>query len=212
MSKIACVFAHPDDEAFGPGGTIAKLAADHEVHLVCVTDGDVANTGLGTIRAQELAASAKILRVHQVHHLGFADGSLSNANYHQVAAAIQSILDQLRPESLLTFDENGLSGHLDHIAITSILNWLFPKLDYLRRILYFCQRDQERKHIRDYFVYMPPGRDRSEVQVVEDISAVWDAKVAAMRAHVSQSGDCEWILSIITGLPKEEWFRVRSKQ
>ena len=157
MANIACIFAHPDDEAFGPGGTIAVLAANHEVHLICVTDGDVANNGLKDIRSQELQASAAILGVTQVHHLGFIDGTLSNSLYHQLADELKTKLDDLRPEIIITFDDNGLSGHLDHIAITSVINWLFPKLSYLQKIMYYCQKADERKHIRDYFVFMPPA-------------------------------------------------------
>lgn len=212
MSKIACVFAHPDDEAFGPGGTIAKVASDNEVHIICVTDGDVAGNGLKTVRDKELLASAKILKVTQVHFLNFVDGTLSNSLYAKVAKAIRAKLDQLRPDTVITFDENGVSGHLDHIAVTSVVNWLFPKLPYLKKILYFCNSKSAADQITDYFVYFPPGRSRREVNEIIDVSSHWPTKVAAMRAHVSQKSDCDWILGLLEKLPKEEWFGVRSKQ
>ena len=211
MLKIACVFAHPDDEAFGPGGTIAKLALDHEIHIVCCTDGDHQDKGLKNIRDKELLASAKILGVKQVHFLNFVDGTLSNPLYHSLAKAIKEKLDNIRPKTIITFDPNGVSGHLDHVAVTSIVNFLFPKLDYLQKIMYFCMKDDERSQIPDYFVYMPPGRKKEEVNEITDISSVWNTKVSAMQAHVSQKSDCDWILSILNKLPKEEWFLVRSK-
>lgn len=212
MSTIACIFAHPDDEAFGPGGTIAKLSQDNEIHIICCTDGDHQDKGLKNIRDKELLASAKILGVKQVHFLDFVDGELSNNKYAQLAQAIKSELDQLQPEIIITFDENGVSGHLDHIAITSVVNWLFPKLNYFKKIMYFVNPKEISDKILDYFVYFPPGRSRGEVHEIIDTSAVWDTKVKAMRAHVSQKSDCDMILDILSDLPKEEWFLIRSKE
>jgi len=210
MAIIACVFAHPDDEAFGPGGTIAKLANDNHIEIICCTDGDHQDRGLKNIRDKELLASAKILGVKQVHFLDFADGSLCNSLYHQLANQIKEKLDKIKPETLITFDENGVSGHLDHIAVTSVINWLFPKLTYLKKILYFTNPIQLTDKIPDYFVYFPPGRTKADEIV--DVSEVWPTKVAAMSAHVSQKSDCDMILGILSDLPKEEWFLVRSKE
>jgi len=78
--------------------------------------------------------------------------------------------------------------------------------------MYFCLKDAERSQISDYFVYMPPGKPKEEVDEIVEISSVWDIKVSAMQAHVSQASDCDWILSIQSKLPKEEWFLVRSKR
>ena len=211
MSTVACVFAHPDDEAFGPGGTIAKLAKNNEVHIICCTDGDVHNNGLKNIRDKELLASAKILGVEKVHFLNFTDGSLSNAQYPKLVQSIKSKLNKIMPKTIITFDPNGVSGHIDHIAITSVVNYLFPKLDHVQKIMYFCMKDAERNQISDYFVYMPPGKSHSQIDETIDISSVWNVKVSAMRAHMSQKSDCDWILSIQEKLPKEEWFLVRSK-
>ena len=83
QSSLVAVFAHPDDEAFGPAGTIAKLARSHDIYLLCATKGDAqGNTNLGQIRQKELLESARILGVKKVYFLGFADGTLSNSLYH----------------------------------------------------------------------------------------------------------------------------------
>ncbi|OGC92745.1 hypothetical protein A2899_00930 [Candidatus Amesbacteria bacterium RIFCSPLOWO2_01_FULL_49_25] len=212
MATIACVFAHPDDEAFGPGGTIAKLVKDkNEIHIICCTDGDHQKTGLKDVRNKELLDSARILGVTNVTFLEFVDGELSNNKYSHLAKSIKSELDKLHPNTIITFDPNGVSGHLDHITVTSIVNYLFPQLPYVKKIMYYCLKDVERAQISDYFVYMPDGRKRTEVNEIVDISSVWDVKVSAMHAHVSQKSDCDWILNILSQFPKEEWFLVRSR-
>ncbi|MBI4159549.1 PIG-L family deacetylase [Candidatus Wolfebacteria bacterium] len=85
MKTIVCIFAHPDDEAFGPGGTIAKLAKKNRVYIICATKGEAGKDSrrkkMGVLhdhRASELVASAKILGVKKVYFLGFKDGTLSN--------------------------------------------------------------------------------------------------------------------------------------
>src|SRR3989344_5880847 len=105
--KLVCVFAHPDDEAFGPGGTIAKYSQTHNVYILCATKGEAGNLkhkqNIANIREQELLESARILGVQEVKFLGFIDGKLSNSNYHALAGKIKSYLEKIRPEILLTF-------------------------------------------------------------------------------------------------------------
>ncbi|MEK9200355.1 MAG: PIG-L deacetylase family protein [Patescibacteria group bacterium] len=211
MSTIVGVFAHPDDEAFGPGGTIAKLAKTNDVHLICVTDGNHGEKGLKSIRNQELISSAKILGVKNVIFFDFADGELSNNSYHSLESQLKTELDKLTPKTVITFHPNGVSGHIDHMVVTSVIDHLFPKLNYLKKIMYYAMRDLERKEIGDYFVHMPAGLSKDQADEVVDVSQEWLQFVNAVRAHKSQSSDADWVLGIAEKLPKEEYFIVRSK-
>ena len=137
--SMLVVFAHPDDEAFGSGGTLAKYAAAGvKTTLVCATKGEVgeiANPELATpatlhsVREQELLCSAETLGIEEVIFLGYRDsgmiGTLDNehprafmkANEEEVVDKLVAIMRQVKPQIVLTFDPNGGYGHPDHIAI-----------------------------------------------------------------------------------------------
>jgi LmbE family N-acetylglucosaminyl deacetylase len=94
---IVCIFAHPDDEAFGPGGTIALLSKKNDLYILCATKGEAGKnrhtdkeTPLQRLRSNELKASAMILGVKKVQFLNYIDGSLSNSLYHKLAKSICS--------------------------------------------------------------------------------------------------------------------------
>jgi N-acetylglucosamine malate deacetylase 2 len=218
MKSVVCIFAHPDDEAFGPGGTIALLAKEHDVYVVCVTNGDAGLNSsneirdLGEIRREELLRSTNILGVREVYFLGYSDGSLCNNLYHEIGEKIATILQNLHPDTLLTFDQRGVSGHIDHIAVSMITTFVFEKVSFVKKLMYYCVSEEYRALHEGYFIYFPPGYKRSEVQEVIDISSVWEQKIAGMREHKSQKHDAEKILARYEKMgTKEEYFLVREK-
>lgn len=213
---LVCIFAHPDDESFGPGGAVAKFASERDVYLICVTSGDAGQNSsqkkeLAECRKDELKSSAQILGVKDVYFLNFKDGCLCNSNYHKIASKITEKLNQVKPDTILTFNLAGVSGHLDHIAVSFISTYIFNKLDYLKTLLYWCEKKEIIKNIKDYFVFMPTGYKREEVDLIIDTSFFWDTKVKAMKAHQSQLHDINYILPLQEKTPKEEYFLVRNK-
>lgn len=212
MSKnkktIVAVFAHPDDEAFGPSGTLAKLSKTNDVYLLCATRGEEGgnNKRLGEIRAKELKESAKIIGIKRVYFLGYRDGTLSNSIYHKLAGKIEKKLKELRPHTVITFEQKGVSGHIDHITVSMVTTFVFKKLPFVKTLLYYCMRQDERRKIDDYFIYFPPGYKASEIDKTVNIKDVWETKVRAMNVHKSQVQDAKRILEILKTLPKEEYF------
>lgn len=210
--SVVAIFAHPDDEAFGPAGTLAKLAKSHKVYILCATRGEVGGgEALGKIRSKELEQSAKILGIKKVYFLGFGDGTLCNAIYHKLAEKISEKLNLYKPETIVTFEPRGISGHIDHITLSLATTYVFYKLSFVKKLLYYCIDDKERSLINDYFIYFPPGYKKSEIDKIVDISDVWDIKVKAMMAHKSQVKDADTILKMLIKLPKEEYFMVLKK-
>ena len=136
---LLAIFAHPDDETFGPGGTLAKYAAEGVAeHLNCATRGEVGESDmddygrcedLACQREQELRCAADVLGLAEVHFLDYQDSGMagSPANQHPralvqadmdvLAEQVADIMRQLQPQVVLTFDPYGAYGHPDHIAI-----------------------------------------------------------------------------------------------
>lgn len=213
---IVCIFAHPDDEAFGPAGTIYKLASEYDAYVLCATKGEAGegaeagSPSLAEIRSKELLRSAKILGIRKVYFLGFRDGTLSNSLYRDLTVKIEKQLRRLKPEIILTFEPWGISGHIDHIAVSMATSYVFQKLEFIKEIYYYCITEEVRNRFEnDYFIYFPLGYRRSEIEKVVDVSDVWDKKVAAMMAHASQKHDYERIIKMREGLSKEEHFLVQ---
>jgi LmbE family N-acetylglucosaminyl deacetylase len=89
--RLLAVFAHPDDESMGMGGTLAKYAAEGvETYLVCATRGERGwfgseeqNPGLsalGKIRERELESAADELGLKALYFLDYVDGDVDRAN------------------------------------------------------------------------------------------------------------------------------------
>src|SRR3989344_2070722 len=177
---ILCVFAHPDDEAFGPGGTIAKIARRHRVYLLCATKGQAgkdrgarAKRDLAACRAAELRASAKILGVAKVSFLGFEDGTLSNNLYHRLAAKVEHYAKRLKPDAFLTHEPRGISGHIDHITVSMVVSYVFLRVPSARLLLQYCLREERAAAMKNYFIYFPPGYSRAAVDLVARTNDVW---------------------------------------
>jgi N-acetyl-1-D-myo-inositol-2-amino-2-deoxy-alpha-D-glucopyranoside deacetylase len=136
---LLSVLAHPDDESFGMGGTLALYASRGvAVHLVCATRGEVGEVGLehlrdyatiGELREAELRCAAGHLGLAGVYFLDYRDSGMPGSpdNQHpqaltaqpleEVAARVVQHIRKLRPPVVLTFDPIGGYYHPDHVAI-----------------------------------------------------------------------------------------------
>lgn len=210
------MFAHPDDESFGPAGTIHKLTKDYDVYLLCATKGQAGqdsrsetSVSLTKKRAQELKDSAKLLGVKKVYFLGFKDGTLSNSLYHKLADKIRVHMEKIKPEIVLTYEPQGVSGHIDHITISMATMFVVKKLPYINEIWQYCLAKERATKRENYFIHFPEGYEKSEIDKVVDVSGVWNLKEKAMLLHESQRHDAERILKDYKTLPKEECFIVK---
>lgn len=128
--RFLFLLAHPDDETFGPGGTIAKYAAQGaEVHLATATRGEAGMVGdppltdrehLGEVRSAELLAAAGILGIAKVHFLGFHDGQLAAVPRELVVERTVETIRSVRPHILVGFGPEGVSRHADHKVMCEV--------------------------------------------------------------------------------------------
>ena len=128
--RILFLSAHPDDETFGPGGTIAKYARlGYEIHLAVATRGEAGKPGdppltdqdhLGEVRSAELEAAAAVLGVARIHFLGFADGKLASVPREQLVESAVLVIRRVRPHALVAFGPDGVSGRMDHKVMCEV--------------------------------------------------------------------------------------------
>lgn len=213
---VVGIFAHPDDEAFGPGGSLALFAKTANVYVICATSGETA-TGttdalLGEERREELRKSCAALGVKEVFFLDYIDGTLCNNVYHEIAEKVMTILQKLEPETLITFEPRGVSGHIDHIVMSMITQFIFPKIPSAKKLMMHCMPYERSLAMHGkYFIYFPYGYKKNEIQEIVDISSVWDTKIKAMNEHKTQIQDINRILEQAKNFPKEEYFLVEEK-
>lgn len=126
--KLLAVFAHPDDESMGMGGTLAKYAAEGvETYLVCASRGERGwfgpkeqNPGperLAQIRTRELENAVKTLGMTGHYFLDYIDGDVDKANHDEAIGKIVTQIRRIQPQVIVTFPPDGNYGHPDHIAV-----------------------------------------------------------------------------------------------
>jgi LmbE family N-acetylglucosaminyl deacetylase len=128
LLKLLVVFAHPDDESMGMGGTLAKYSSNGvDTHLICATRGERGWFGdpdshpgfdvLAQTRTTELENAVKELGIKSLNFLNYMDGDLDQANHTEVIQKIVTHIRKIRPQVIVTFPPDGGYGHPDHIAI-----------------------------------------------------------------------------------------------
>ncbi len=217
ISSLLAVFAHPDDEVFC-GGTLAHYASlGANVTLVCATKGDAGKVTdpelkvngpeeLAALRADELNRSAELLGVGNVVMLGYGDSgreertrtgdtkALMNVDPAEVEAKVRDVIEEVRPQVVMTFDPHGAYGHADHLAVhraTSAAFFATGHLEHSPRRLFFGVNSIETARAigeargLDPFLY---GVSDDTVTLRLDVKEQKEKKQAALAAHRSQMG------------------------
>ncbi len=146
---LLAVLAHPDDETFGMGGTLALYARRGDsVYLVCATRGEVGTVdpeymrnfkSIAELRESELRCASEHLGIKEVFFLGYRDSGMPNTadNKHpdaqvahsvdEVAGKVVRYIRELKPDAVITFDPIGGYRHPDHIHIHQATVLAFEK-------------------------------------------------------------------------------------
>ncbi|HVS48948.1 MAG TPA: PIG-L family deacetylase [Candidatus Dormibacteraeota bacterium] len=233
MGTLMLVHAHPDDEAISTGGVMMKAKAHgHRVVLVTATRGEVgeiynmdeqsSRPRLGEIRTEELKAAGEILGVDRTEILGYRDSGMVNTadnkdprSFHQArldeaAGKVAALMRDERPDVVVTYAEDGVYGHPDHIKAHYVTN---SALDLLEREgwspnkLYYTAIP--RSMMEAFMAQMPEEAQRAQntnmriagtpdemVTTRIDVHDYVEQKRKAFGAHVSQNDPNSWFTTM----------------
>ncbi|MDP4084186.1 MAG: bacillithiol biosynthesis deacetylase BshB2 [Bacillota bacterium] len=183
---VLVVFPHPDDEAFGVSGTIATHVANGTpVTYACLTLGEMGrNMGnppfttrekLPDIRKKELIEAAAAIGIQDLRMLGFRDKTIEFEDDEKLSNLIHSIIEEVHPSLIITFYP-GYSVHPDHDATGAAVIRAVQKIPAEQRPKVNCVAFSKNCI-----------EDLGEADIVHDIRAVADKKLAAIMAHRSQT-------------------------
>ena len=188
--RLLLVFAHPDDETFGTGGTVARYAdAGADVHLWLATAGEAGKLNgervdpkhVRDVRLQEMAQAADILKISDLHWGDFHDGKLAEEDARG-RDAVRKQIRRLKPDAVITFGPDGVTGHKDHIALSSWASNAVEHDPVPSGIHYLTYPDS----VSDAFERRLAGRPEDEIAVRLDVRPWRGVKLAAIQAHASQ--------------------------
>lgn len=187
--RMLVVLAHPDDESFPLGGTLAKYAAGGvEITLVCATKGEAGIPGLpqekvAYLREGELRAAIDILGFSNVRFLGWQDGELAKIDENTVIQQLIAIFREIQPHVIITFGPDGVSGHADHIAIHHWTTAAFDEADLPAKLYYIAPSEATLQGCG----VIPTNEIAGGPTVGIDIGNYRIAKVQAAQCHASQN-------------------------
>ncbi|HET7928877.1 MAG TPA: PIG-L family deacetylase [Actinomycetota bacterium] len=216
MRRVACVFAHPDDDTFGVAGSLALHERDEvELTVILATSGEagrIADASLATrqtlasVREAEDLASWRALGLDpDVRFLRHPDGGLNAIPRGELLAEVQGLLEEVAPEVVVTFGPDGITGHDDHVAIGSIATEAFGAVRTssggaaFSRLLHSAiaesSLDRLNRLLRERGLepmdpaqpFMPRGVPDAAIGARVDASRVYERKLEAIRCHRTQA-------------------------
>jgi LmbE family N-acetylglucosaminyl deacetylase len=188
---LMAVHAHPDDEATGTGGLLARCAAEGiRTVLVTCTDGRCGDGSGGSkpgepghnpgeivvTRQRELEASCAILGVDHLELLGYGDsgmmgwssndapGAFWTTPLDEAAAVLAALIERYRPDVVVTYDENGFYGHPDHIQANRVTMAALASTDVVSKV---------------YWTTAPRSLFEQLAQMMRDMGGEWDEDLDA---------------------------------
>ena len=232
MGTLLLVHAHPDDEAISTGGVMMKAKAHgHRVVNITATRGEAgeiynmdeaaSRPRLGEIRTDELKTAGEILGVDRQEFLGYRDSGMVDTpdnkdprSFHQAdlgeaAGRLAVFMREERPDIVVTYAEDGVYGHPDHIKAHHVTNAaldLLEKEDLTVKKLYYTAIP--RSLMQKFMEQMPEEARREEtgirivgtpdelVTTKVDVGDYVDRKREAFAAHVSQNDPNSWFATM----------------
>jgi LmbE family N-acetylglucosaminyl deacetylase len=195
-SRLLAVFAHPDDETFRCGGTLALLAQrDVRVQVLTATRGQAGSRGdpplcapeeLPAVRENELHCACTALGIQPPILLDYQDGRLAEANTEKIVSEILTVVREVRPQIILTYGPDGVSGHPDHIAIGHFATETFHRAGEVVALYTIAVPRSLAETLGMTQIRAVPDE---AITLTVDVLSVWEAKMSAIQCHRTQLGE-----------------------
>lgn len=219
---LMAVHAHPDDEAIATGGILARYAAEgiYTVLVTC-THGELGEVqdpayvppapdmGITEIREQEMAHALELLKIHRYYNLGYKDSGMAGTSgnndpaaftrtdVEEAARRLAGLIRREKPQVIVTYDENGVYGHPDHIMANTVTQRAFAMAGDAN-----VKTDNDAspwQPAKLYYIAIPLtrlkghktpiiGTPEEQITTRIDVTSVLDRKMDAIFAHESQFG------------------------
>lgn len=230
--RIACVFAHPDDDTYGVSGSLALHAGPGlEVTVIMTTSGEggliadaslATRDNLGAVREEEDRASWRALELEPtVHFLRHPDGGVADVAPERLVARYLEILREARPDVVVTFGPEGVTGHADHVAVGAAADAAFAAArsagaEGFHRLLHVSipqsSMDRFNELLRERGMdpidptqeFQPRGVPDDTIGVIVDCSSVYERKLEALRRHRTQAE--------LEDVPFEMWQEILARE
>jgi LmbE family N-acetylglucosaminyl deacetylase len=222
MLRLMCITAHPDDEAGGFGGSLLLYRERGvETCVVCLTPGQAAsNRGdarsddeLAATRRKEFAAACEALKVTRPVILDYPDGQLYRQDTAEVVAELTGQIRDFRPQVIMTFgSEGGVTGHKDHAMACVFATLAFHSAG--RQKFMPAEKGGLYRPQKLYYAtatFALPDREPvtlAPITATIDIGKYLEKKIAAFKAHTSQSPLWPLFESHMRGRGTEEKFHL----
>lgn len=190
---LLAVFAHPDDESFRSGGTLALLAEQGvRVQLLTATRGEAGSRGepalctaeeLPNVRENELRCACQALGILPPILLDYEDGRLPEADPEPIISQIQTKAREISAQVMLSFGSAGISGHPDHITIGRLAAEAFHRTETLDA---FYTPVVPRSIAEAVGMKQIQSVPDEAVSLEVDVSTIWRKKMAAISCHRTQ--------------------------
>jgi LmbE family N-acetylglucosaminyl deacetylase len=206
VGTLLGVWAHPDDEAYLMAGLMALARRrGQRVVVITATAGELGTDDpqrwpparLRQQREREMTASLRAVGVHEHHWLGYPDGGCAEVDEAEAIAAIGRIVGDVRPDTIVTFGPDGMTGHPDHCTVSAwtAAAWAAwapaARLWHATLLPSFYSEWAELNAETGIFPggSTPPCTPEDEAAAVFHFDGpVLAAKAAALQAHASQLG------------------------
>lgn len=196
MKRLLCVFAHPDDECLGPGGTIAQCVMDGvEVTITVFTAGEAGSIGISKTlgrdelarrRRLEFACSCKALGVQGNRMLDVPDGGVADLDPERAIGEIMADFRAHRPQVVISFHHLGISQHPDHVALNEFVQKACETAGPDGPQIFYEFGVPRHKAVLYNRPNLAPMEPREVVAAVPIRTEAMDRKIAAIKCHQTQ--------------------------